>query len=147
MKRMRCAFLVLALAACFGAHAKGIFQAQGRISEVERAGDTLTFRFTGWISFGYASAPDSDPKRRWRDMGWDKADVRVRIGEGGWTRRYKDTERDDRPDVDAVQPSLVATARSPEKATFSVDNPGLTFSNRGELVGVTGTYIYARSMR
>lgn len=145
MNRMRCAFVLLALAACLGAHAKGIFQAQGRISEVGRAGDTLTFRFTGWISFGYATAPDSDPKRRWRDMGWDKADVRVRIGE--WTRRYRDTERDDRPDVDAVQASLVATARSPAKASFSVDNPGLTFSNRGQLVGVTGTYIYAGPMR
>src|SRR5258708_29402235 len=107
MLRMRCAFFILALAACLGAQAKGIFQAQGRISEVERAGDTLTFRFTGRISFGYATAPDSDPKRRWRDMGWDKADVRVRIGE--WTRGYKDPDRDDPPDLDAIQASLVAT--------------------------------------
>src|SRR5258708_35660717 len=111
MLRMRCAFFILALAACLGAQAKGIFQAQGRISEVERAGDTLTFRFTGRISFGYATAPDSAPNRRWRALGWDKADARGPIGE--WTPRYKDTEAHAPAHADALPATLVTAARSP----------------------------------
>jgi hypothetical protein len=73
----RLAILVFCAAACAHAQAKGIFQAQGKITQVQKAGDTITFRFSGWISSGYASAPDSDPKRRWRSLRWDTVDVPV----------------------------------------------------------------------
>jgi hypothetical protein len=69
------------------AHAKGIFQAQGKVTQVERAGDSVTFRFAGWISSGYATAPDSNPKRRWQNMRWDAVDVPVTLGD--WTQLHE----------------------------------------------------------
>jgi hypothetical protein len=138
----RLAIVVFCAAACAHAQAKGIFQAQGRITQVQRAGDSITFRFSGWISSGYASAPDSDPKRRWRDMRWDSVDISVTLGD--WTRPHEPERRDERPDVDAVHASLDDLAGRDRVVVFSVDNPGLHFSNKGQLTRVSGTHIYAR---
>ena len=104
MTLTRLAILILFSATCTIAHAKGIFQAQGRITELQRSGDTITFRFAGWISSGYATAPDTNPKRRWRDIRWDAVDVPVTIVE--WTRPNEPGQRDERPDVDAIYANL-----------------------------------------
>lgn len=136
-------FCVLA-GICVVAQAKGIFQAQGRVTEVQRSGDGITFRFAGWITAGYATAPEKDPKRRWVDIGWNSVDVPVSLGE--WTRRDDSRVKDERPDVDATFAELRRLAASGHKVMFSVDNPGLIFTNRGELARVSGTYIYAHEM-
>ena len=144
MSFARLVFVVLVAATACVAQAKGIFQAQGRISEPQRSGDSITFRYVGWISSGYATAPDSDPKRRWRDIGWDKVDVPVTISE--WTVRNEPGRKDERPDVDAIYSQLREMAAHGHRIMFSVDNPGLFFSNRGQLVRVSGTRVYAHEM-
>jgi hypothetical protein len=141
----RLAILVFCAAACLDAQAKGIFQAQGRIAQVQRAGNAITFRFSGWITSGYASAPDSNPKRRWHNMGWDAADVSVTLGD--WTRPHEPERADERPDVDALYASLRDLAERGRTVVFSLDNPGLHFTNRGQLTRVSGTQIYARDAR
>ena len=133
--------LLAFLAASCAVEAKGIFQAQGRISQVQREGDTITFRFAGWISSGYASAPDESPKRRWHDMGWDAVDVPVTLS--GWTRAHETESRDDHPDVDRIFAELTDFAIRGRRVGFSVDNPGFQFSNKGQLKRVSGTYVYA----
>ena len=141
----RLAFSAILLAACCAAQAKGIFQAQGKIADVRQSNDSITFRFTGWISFGYATAPDDSPKRIWKNMRWDKADVTVQVG--NWTQRYEPTEKATQSDAAQVLPTLSELAGSGRQMSFSIDNPTLSFSNRGQLVGVSGTYIYAGPVR
>jgi hypothetical protein len=142
---VKTALLAILLAACCAAQAKGIFQAQGKIADVRQSNDSITFRFTGWISFGYATAPDDSPKRRWKDMGWDNADVTVQIG--NWTQRVKPTEKATQSDAAQILPTLSELAASGRRMQFSIDNPTLSFSSGGQLVGVSGTYIYANPLR
>jgi hypothetical protein len=141
----RLAILVFCAAVCAIAQAKGIFQAQGKITQVQKDGNAITFRFSGWISSGYATAPDSDPKRRWRDLGWDSADVAVTLGD--WTQALKSESKDERPDLDTLYASLRDLADRNRLVVFSLDNPGLQFSNKGQLKRVSGTYIYPRDAR
>jgi hypothetical protein len=141
----RLAILVFCAAACLDAQAKGIFQAQGRITQVRKEGDAITFRFSGWISSGYATTPDSNPKRRWRDLRWDAVDVSVTLGD--WTQPHEPERKDERPDVEALHASLRDLAERGRLVVFSVDNPGLHFSNKGQLTRASGTYIYARDAR
>ena len=138
----RLAIIVFCAAAFVPAQAKGIFQAQGRITQVQKAGDSITFRFSGWISSGYASAPDSDPKRRWHDIRWDAVDVPVTRGD--WTQLHEPERKDERPNVDVLFASLRGLAERGRLVVFSLDNPGLHFSNTGQLKRVSGTYIHAR---
>lgn len=148
MPAMNCrkfVFLVIVLAACSAAHAKGIFQAEGKIAELQRDKDAITFRFVGWISFGYATAPDDHPKRRWKDISWDAADIAVRVGD--WTQRYKPAEKADRPDAEQIHATLSELVKSGRPIGFSLDNPSLSFSNKGQLVRASGTYIYAGPRR
>jgi hypothetical protein len=141
----RLAILIFCATACVHTQAKGIFQAQGRITQVQKAGDAITFRFAGWISTGYASAPDSNPKRRWQSLRWDAVDVPVTLGD--WTQLHEPERKDERPDVDAVEASLRALSEGGRLVVFSVDNPGLHFSNTGQLTRVSGTRIHARDAR
>jgi hypothetical protein len=138
---------ILIFCAAVGAHAqaKGIFQAQGKIMQVQKAGDSITFRFAGWISTGYASAPDSNPKRRWYNLRWDAVDVPVTLGD--WTQLHDPERKDERPDVETLHASLRELSDRGRLVVFSVDNPGLHFSNRGQLTRVSGTRIYARDAR
>lgn len=140
----RFALLVFLALSCTG-EAKGIFQAQGRVTHVERAGDSITFRFAGWITSGYASAPDAHPKRRWRDMRWDAVDVAVTLSQ--WTRPHEPGQRDERPDLEGLHASLSELAARGRPVAFSVDNPGLHFSNKGQLIRVSGTHLYAHEAR
>jgi hypothetical protein len=137
---MRLALLGLLLALAGVAAAKGIFQAQGHVSDVRRDGDTITFRFKGQISAGYASAPDNDPRRRWHDIGWSSVDVPVTLRD--WTRRGDPGARDEAPALDAVQEDLARAARTQHRIGFSLDNPAFSLTNRGQLAGVAGTFIY-----
>ena len=142
----RClAILVLLLATWSDAQAKGIFQAQGKVIEVREDQGAVAFRFVGWISFGYATAPDSHPKRRWKDMGWDAADGWGRIGD--WTEPSKPGEKAGRPDPQAAYVTLSGFAKAGQRIQFSIDNPGLFFSNRGQLMRVSGTQVYAHEVR
>ncbi len=141
----RFAVLVICLAAGSVANAKGIFQAEGKITELQKNGDVITFRFIGTISFGYATAPDRNPKRKWRDIGWDATDISVKIGD--WTRPYKSTERDAHPDAQSIYKTLSDLAKTDRSIQFSLDNPTFTFSNTGQLLKVSGTYIYPREHR
>lgn len=134
--------LVVALAAWSAAQAKGIFQAEGKITELQKNGNVITFRFVGQISFGYATAPETHPKRKWRNIGWDAADISVRIGD--WTKRYKPSEKDAHPDAEQIYKNLSELAKADRLIQFSLDNPTFSFSNNGQLLRVSGTYIYAR---
>jgi hypothetical protein len=141
----RLAILVFCAAVCATAQAKGIFQAQGKIAQVQKNGNAITFRFSGWITSGYATAPDSNPKRRWHDMRWDTANVAVTLGD--WTQLHEPERKDDRPDVDALYASLRDLSERGRLVVFSVDNPGLHFSNGGQLTRVSGTRIHASDAR
>jgi hypothetical protein len=136
----RSVLLSLFLAAPLAADAKGIFQAQGQVSEVRRDGDTIIFRFRGWISAGYASAPDDDRRRRWHDMRWDAVDVPVTLRE--WTRRNAPNERDPAPALDALQSQIEDAAQQGKRVGFSIDNPAFFLTNRGQLARVAGSYVY-----
>ncbi|HEX7559548.1 MAG TPA: hypothetical protein VF386_10120, partial [Usitatibacter sp.] len=125
--------------------AKGIFQGKGKITQVQKAGDVITFRFSGWITSGYASAPDSDPKRRWHSLRWDAVDVSVTLGD--WTQLHEPERKDERPEVDAVLASLRDLSERGRPVIFSVDNPGLHFSSKGQLTRVSGTRIHASDAR
>ena len=127
------------------AGAKGIFQAQGKIADVRQTDGSITFRFTGSISFGYATAPDDNPKRRWKDLHWDYVDLTVQVG--NWTQRSKPSERAAQSDAAQILPALSELASAGRQMQFSIDNPTLSFSNRGELIGVSGTYVYANPLR
>lgn len=133
------------LAVSCAADAKSIFQAQGKIAEVRQKGDSITFRFTGWITFGYATAPDDNPKRRWKDLGWDYVDVTVQVG--NWTQRTKPSEKATQSDAAQILRALSELASAGSQVQFSIDNPTLSFSNRGDLVSVSGTYVYAKPLR
>ena len=139
------ALCAILLAAACAAEAKGIFQAQGKIADVREKDDSITFRFTGWISFGYATAPEDNPKRRWKDLRWDYADVTVQVG--NWTQRTKPFEKATQSDAAQILRALSELASAGRQMQFSIDNPTLSFSNRGELVGVSGTYVYASPLR
>ena len=58
------AVLAIILAVWSAVHAKGIFQAEGKIAELQMNQGAITFKFAGRISFGYATAPDTHPKRQ-----------------------------------------------------------------------------------
>jgi hypothetical protein len=135
-----CAALALLPALPQAAHAKGVFQAEGLIRDIEKGSDAIVFRFVGKLSFGYASAPDTHPRRRWRDIAWEFVDVPVQVSH--WTRRNKPGERSDEAEAERAYESLARLAAAGRPVRFSLDNPGLSFSNRGQLVGVSGTQIY-----
>jgi hypothetical protein len=124
------------------AYPKGIFQAEGKIAQLERRGEAITFRFVGKISFGYATAPDADPRRRWKDIAWDATDVAVHISD--WTQPFKPSVRADRPETERIYATLSELMKTGRAIQFSVDNPSLSFSNVGQLTRVSGTFIYPR---
>jgi hypothetical protein len=136
-------FVVLAMAST--AHAKGSFQAEGIISDFQRRGDEVTLKFTGKISSTYATAPAGDSRREWKDLTVIAAGITLKIGD--WTRRNKPDETADRAEVDREVDRISADLSDLVKAggavRISVDNPQLTFSNIGELVRASGTFIYA----
>jgi hypothetical protein len=140
--------LVVVLAIASTAHAKGSFQAEGIISDFQRRGDEVTFRFTGRISSTYATAPAGDSRREWKDLTVIAAGITLKIGD--WTRRNKPDERADPAEVgrevDRVSTDLSALAKVGRAVRISVDNPQLTFSNIGALVRASGTFIYVAAL-
>lgn len=133
--------LLVVLAVAPAAHAKGIFQAEGAISGLQRYGDEVTFRFVGKISFGYATAPDGDARRQWRDLSFVAADISVQVD--GWTRARSPAVRADDAEVDQIYAKLTELQKTGRAVRFSLDNPNLSFSNVGQLVRASGTFIYA----
>lgn len=142
MKWNAVALLAVVLAVSPAAYAKGIFQAEGRISELQRRGDEITFRFVGKISFGYSTAPNTDPRRQWKDIDFEATDISVQVGD--WTQPHKPAERADPPVADRIYAKLSDLTKIGRAVRFSVDNPSLSFSNVGQLVRVSGTFIYAQ---
>ena len=135
--------IVLAMASV--AHAKGSFQAEGTISDLQRRGDEVTLRFAGKISFAYATAPAGDSRREWKDLNVIAAGVTLKIRD--WTRRNTPGEKaapaELNRELDSIYTGLSDLARAGRIVRISIDNPQLSFSNIGELVGVSGTFIYA----
>jgi hypothetical protein len=121
--------------------AKGNFQGEGIVSEVQKSGEEVTFRYVGSISLAYATAPAGDPKRQWNSITVDTANILVRIR--NWTESHNPSKRANLPDVDRIFQMLSALAVPGRKVVISVDNPSLSFSNLGDLTAIDGTYVYA----
>jgi hypothetical protein len=121
--------------------AKGNFQAQGIVSEVQRSGDAITFRFVGRIQLVYSSGA-IDPQAPQKLIEFESASVLIHVA--GWIQRYNPTEAAEQPDTELTYTTLAALAKSERLVVLSVDNPSLTFSNTGSPVQVSGTYVYAR---
>lgn len=120
--------------------AKGPFQAMGKVTDVRREGDVITFRFSGTIAFGFWSKPARDAARAWKDAHFDVTNLQVQVKD--WTEPYKPGERPSSDNVAHVYQKLADLASPGRNAQLSIDNPGLTFSNTGELVRVSGTFAY-----
>lgn len=134
--------LAMAVAVAPVAYPKGNFQARGTISNVERHGVEINFRFAGTMSVGYATAPRSDPKRKWSNIALDAADVTVHISD--WTQAHHPSEKAAQPETERIFALLTELMKSGSVVQLSVDNPSLSFSNVGELTRVSGTFVYAR---
>lgn len=141
MKRSLPTVLALACVLAGVAEAKGPFQAQGRISNVERQGDVVTFRFAGNIQFSYVTAPASNPARQAKALEFSAVDVPMQLR--NWTRAFKPAEKGDPREADAAFARLVEMAKSGRAIRLSIDNPAFSFSNQSELTAVSGTHVYA----
>lgn len=122
------------------AQAKGPFQAAGKVTDIRRQGELITFRFSGGIDFGFASAPAEAPAREWKDVHFDVTDLLVQVKD--WTEPYKPEQRAASDNVARVHQKLSELASSGGKVQLSIDNPGLKFSNTGALEMVSGTFLY-----
>ena len=138
----RAVALIVVLAMAFPAHAKGAFQAEGKISDVQTRANEVTLRFTGQISLGYATAPPGDSSTQ--DLNITTAGVTLKIRD--WTRRHRPDEKADPAEtareIDRIYTNLADLAKGGRTVRVSIDNPQLAFSNVGQLVGVSGTFIY-----
>ena len=123
------------------AHAKGPFQAAGKVTEIRRQGDLITFRFSGGIDFGFASTRTPEDAREWKDVHIDVTNLLVQVKD--WTEPYKPEQRATSDNVARVQQKLTELASPGGKVRLSIDNPSLQFSNTGTLVMVSGTFVYA----
>lgn len=130
------AFLLPALG-----HAKGNFQAEGRITGLEAHEDEITFRFAGTISFRYLSAPENGDSRLMR---FEVRDLPVHIS--NWTEPYKPEVRARQSATRQFCAKILDLMKSEQPLALSVDNPSLVFSNTGELVRVNGTFFYAQQI-
>jgi hypothetical protein len=133
--------LLAALTVAPAVSAKGIFQAEGVISDVQRRDNEVTFRFAGTISFGYATAPNANPTRQWKDVNFVVTDIPVQVS--GWTSVRNPGVSAEAAEIDRICSKLAELAKSGRRVRFSLDNPMLSFSNVGELVRASGTYVYA----
>ena len=140
----RAVALIVVLAMAFPAHAKGAFQAEGTISDVQTRADELTLRFTGKISLGYATASAGDSSTQWKDLNIITSGVTLKIRD--WTRRHGPDEKADPAEIareiNRIYTDLADLAKGRRTVRVSIDNPQLAFSNVGHLVGVSGTFIY-----
>jgi|SRR5882672_866147 len=140
----RAVALTVALALAVAAHAKGAFQAEGTISDVQTRAGEVSLRFAGKISLGYATASPSDSTTPWKELNVTTAGVTLTIRD--WTRRHRPDQKADPAEIDReigrVHKDLTDFAEPGRPLRLSIDNPQLTFSNDGQLVGVSGTFIY-----
>ena len=131
-----------ALGAMASALAKGNFQAEGFLSDVQVQGTVLTFRYVGSLELAYATAPAGSPQALMKSLKFEAVDVPVRIE--NWTERYDPVKRAASPDVAQVAEALSTLAATKRRVLISIDNPVLSFSNIGQLTHVSGSYVYAR---
>ena len=140
----RAVALIVALAMAVAAQAKGAFQAEGTISHIETRADAVSLRFAGKVSLGYAAGSPSDSTTPWKELNVTTSGVTLTIR--NWTRRHKPDQKADPAEIDReigrVHKELTDFAVPGRPLRLSIDNPELTFSNDGQLVGVSGTYIY-----
>lgn len=132
---------MLALGLAPVTYAKGNFQAQGTISDVQRHGVEITFRFSGSVSLGYATAPQGDAARTWEQVALRATGIEIHIGD--WTQVHRPSEKASQPDTERIYSRLSELMKAGSIVQLSVDNPSLSFSNIGELTGVSGTFVYA----
>jgi hypothetical protein len=140
----RAVALIVVLAIAIAAYAKGAFQAEGTISDLQTRPDEITLRFTGKISLGYATTAASD-STQWKDLDINTLGVTLTIHD--WTSRHRPDQKADPAETDReisrIYTELAEYAKSSRPLRISIDNPQLTFSNDGQLVRVSGTFIYS----
>ena len=122
-------------------YAKGNFQAQGTIADVQKQGIDITFKFSGSLSLGYATAPQGDAARKMEQVALRVTGIEIHIGD--WTQAHRPSEKASKPDVERIYSRLSDLMKAGSIVQLSVDNPSLSFSNTGELTGVSGTFVYA----
>jgi len=132
----------LALGVVSGALAKGNFQAEGFVSDVQVQGTVLTFRYVGSLKLAYATAPAGNPRQQWKTVEFEAVDVTVRIEH--WTEGHNPSKQTATPDIAQVAKMLSDLAATKRKALIAIDNAALAFSNIGQLTQVSGSYVYAR---
>jgi len=131
-----------ALGVVAGALAKGNFQAEGLVSDVQVQGTVLTFRYVGSLKLAYATAPAGNPRQQWKTVEFEAVDVEVRIE--NWTEGHHPSKPAVTPEVAQVAKTLSDLADTKRKALVAIDNPVLAFTNIGLLTRVSGSYVYAR---
>jgi hypothetical protein len=130
-------FLIAALLFSTTVAAKGNFQAEGKLFEVRKSGEEVTFRFVGGLSLTYLSTATTQNL-----ITLESADVVVHIR--NWTQEHNPSVAAGRPDTERVFTALARLAETGRAVKLSIDNPSLTFSNVGRLTELSGTYVYAR---
>ncbi len=142
MKLFLASASVVALLCCATASAKGNFQAEGIFSNVHKDGQALVFTFTGSISLAYATAPLDHEKRQWNTIKFHDISIVIRITPGVST---ESNPFDGHVfDLESGYKNVSALAASGSKSLMAIDRPVLSFSNRGNLEEIAGTYVYAR---
>jgi hypothetical protein len=120
---------------------KGNFQAEGTITAVDLQANSITFRFSGKIRMTYATAAESLPARSARVLEFEAHELPVEIRE--WTEPHKPSVKATTDLSNDIHSKLLELARSGHRASVSVDNPELGFTNTGELVRIGATFLYA----
>lgn len=121
--------------------AKGLFQAEGRISSVKRNGEEISLVFDGNIGFAYVPVTTEGASSPTKPMEFSVSGLPIVLRD--WTEAHKSTVRASSPNLDALHAKLAGLATPGRVIRVSIDNPGFSFSNTGRLVKITGTYIYA----
>ena len=142
MKSFLATASVVALLCSVTASAKGNFQAEGVFSEVHKDGQALVFTFTGSISLAYATAPPDHEKRQWNTISFHDISVVIRITPGVSTASQPFEGHVF--DLERGYKNVSSLAANGSKSLMAIDRPILSFSNRGDLEEIAGTYVYAR---
>ncbi len=127
------ALFVIGLAG--SASAKGVLQLVGTIDDVRLQDDVLALEFTGWITSGFASAPQNHPSYRWQNLKWQVKNLQIRIAR--WPT--DDRNRVSIEDVAALATRLKETRH---EVGGSIDEPKYSASNTGQLLRIEGSKVY-----
>jgi hypothetical protein len=117
------------------ASAKGVLQMVGTIDNVRLQDDVLAFEFTGWITSGFASAPQNHPSYRWQNVKWQVKNLQIRIAR--WP-----TDDHNRMSIEDVAALATRLKETRHEAGGSIDEPKYSTSNTGQLLRIEGSKVY-----